>query len=162
MRVHQERSIVPFWKELRMRRLTKKIVVSLVMLIAATSSASLAAEPLSDEEALLLRGGTWFTATECVVGAGGCPGGFVANTGNGTSTTQCADGMACSTCGTATNWVCSAPYGTNNLFDLNCVVDPALSCNGDGGVCIAGSCDTSQHPHGPVPGGCGTSTDCHN
>jgi hypothetical protein len=122
---------------------------------------------LSPAELASLSGGiSPFSASDCVAGVGGCPGGMLIN-GNGDNSnpqsTTCDGqdmGRVCANCSSAANQACSGTYSTWNPFHNNCVGTPK-SCTGTSGWCVNGQCDNSAGAPNSPPS-CGSHTTCHN
>lgn len=138
-------------------------VVVCGLVIQSFAGGDMTPRELGVSEMNTMRGGAFFTATECVTGTGGCA--TVAGPPRGVCPAGVGAGGICPGtfhCNDATpNMVCSAPYGTNNIFDLNCVATPLspytcvqkyYTCDAAGNCSGGGSGQT---------GACGTATTCY-
>jgi hypothetical protein len=112
-------------------------------------------------------GGAWFTSSECISDPATPPGGCTSVPPSANVTCAAAGVAPGGICG-GTGWcsddwvddVCSAPYPTNNPFDVTCSTDPATSCDRTLRVCSAASGTCSDYAVAGNPALCGSHLEC--
>lgn len=145
------------------------ILICSLLMIQVSAPFSPLPEKLRNDELAGLLGSGWFASTDCesiTVGitctvsapitplGGFCPAGVAPGTLCGAKFDSC-PGTAP---GGALNKICVGVF-TNNPYDFECGVGPAVACNKMLGWCAPTSLLCTASP-ASAPAGCGSRTDC--